>query len=180
MKKFILKNKFLLASVIILVVYAFIDISITFKALENTWSQILSMLMIVPPIFILIGLFDVWIPREKVIDLMGENSGVKGMVLAFFLGAFSAGPTIAAFPLAMIMIKKGAKYSNVVFFLMVWSSLKIPIVFYQVTAIGLKLSVIINVTMIIVFIIGAWVTNKIINEDEKAVLLDKATKYLDS
>lgn len=180
MKKFLMKNKFLIFSIVILVVYSFIDISITLLALENTWNQIISMLMIVPPIFILIGLFDVWVPREKVIELMGDNSGVKGMILAFFLGAFSAGPTIAAFPLAMIMIKKGAKFSNIMFFLMVWSSLKIPIVFYQVTEIGLKLTLVINITMLLIFVVGATISDRIMTKNEKEVLFEKAVKYLDS
>jgi uncharacterized membrane protein YraQ (UPF0718 family) len=172
--KFINKNKFLVLSIIMLIVISFIDMKLTYTAFENTWGQLSVMLMIVPPIFILIGLFDVWIPRETIIKLMGEKSGVKGMALAFFLGAFSAGPTIAAFPIAMIMIKKGAKYSNVLFFLMVWSSLKLPIVFFQITTIGLKLSTIINVTMLIVFIIGAIVSEKLLSKDELKEIEEKA------
>merc|ERR1711941_237648 len=101
---------------------------------------------------------DVWVPKETVINLMGEQSKFKGMVLAFFLGAFSAGPTVIAFPIAHLMLNKGAKYSNVLFFLFVWSSLKIPIIFYQVTAIGLYLPLIINVTMLCVFIIASLLT----------------------
>jgi len=172
--KFINKNKFLVLSIIMLIVISFIDMKLTYTAFENTWGQLSVMLMIVPPIFILIGLFDVWIPRETIIKLMGEKSGVKGMALAFFLGAFSAGPTTAAFPIAMIMIKKGAKYSNVLFFLMVWSSLKLPIVFFQITTIGLKLSTIINVTMLIVFIIGAIVSEKLLSKDELKEIEEKA------
>lgn len=172
--KFINKNKFLVISIVMLIVISFIDIKLTYTAFENTWGQLSVMLMIVPPIFILIGLFDVWIPRETIIKLMGEKSGAKGMALAFFLGAFSAGPTIAAFPIAMIMIKKGAKYSNVLFFLMVWSSLKLPIVFFQITTIGLKLSLIINITMLVVFIIGAIISEKLLSKDELKEIEEKA------
>jgi uncharacterized membrane protein YraQ (UPF0718 family) len=133
--------------------------------------------MIVPPIFVLIGLFDVWVDRETVIKLMGENSGFKGLALAFFLGAFSAGPTLAAFPLALIMIKKGARYSNVLFFLMVWSSLKLPIVFYQITTIGLKFSSIINLTMLVVFIFGALISEKLFKKQEIKTMTEKALNY---
>jgi uncharacterized membrane protein YraQ (UPF0718 family) len=177
MVKFIKNNKFLVLSIIMLIVLTIIDISLTYKAFTNTWNQVISMLMIVPPIFILIGLFDVWVDRETVIKLMGQNSGVKGMALAFFLGAFSAGPTLAAFPLALIMMKKGAKYSNVLFFLMVWSSLKLPIVFYQITTIGFKFSMIINITMLIVFIIGAFISEKMFSKEELDNLNEKAIKY---
>lgn len=177
MKSIIMKNKFLVMSLLLLIVFSFIDFNITITSLDNALDQIISMLMIVPPIFILIGLFDVWVPREQVIALMGDNSGIKGMFLAFFLGAFSAGPTIAAFPIAMIMIKKGAKYSNVLFFLMVWSSLKLPIVFYQVVEIGWQLSLIINLSMLFMFIIGAYVSDKLITKQEHKVIYDKALEY---
>jgi uncharacterized membrane protein YraQ (UPF0718 family) len=175
--KMILKNKFLALSIIALIIISIIDIKMTYTAIDNTWNQLFTMLLIVPPIFILIGLFDVWIPRETIIKLMGEKSGVKGMALAFLLGAFSAGPTIAAFPLAMVMLKKGAKYSNVLFFLMVWSSLKLPIVFFQITTIGLKLSTIINLTMLVVFILGALISEKLLSKDELQEIETKALNY---
>jgi uncharacterized membrane protein YraQ (UPF0718 family) len=172
--KTIRQNKFLIISLVMLVIISIVDIRYTYKAFDNTYNQIISMLIIVPPIFILIGLFDVWVPKETVIKLMGEKSGARGMFLAFFLGAFSAGPTIAAFPLAMIMLKKGASYSNVIFFLMVWSSLKLPIVFYQITTLGLKFSMVINTTMLVVFIISALLTSFIFTKEEKELFHEKA------
>lgn len=160
-----------------MIAYIFIDISITINALKNTGNSIISMLLIVPPIFILVGLFDVWIPREKVVQHLGEESGIKGMFLSFLLGALSAGPTIAAFPVAMIMMKKGAKYSNVMFFLMVWSTLKLPIVFYQITAIGWKLSTVMNATMFIVFLIGSVIVDKVFSKEEHKLLYEKAANF---
>lgn len=177
MIKYLKKNKFLSISIIILLIMIIIDYTYALIALENTFDQVISMLLIVPPIFILIGLFDVWVPRETIIKLMGEKSKLKGLLLAFFLGAFSAGPTIAAFPLAMIMIKKGAKYSNVMFFLMVWSSLKLPIVLFQVTTIGLKLSLIINLSMLFVFVLGVLVYDMLFTKDELKEIESKALEY---
>ncbi|MCF7924511.1 MAG: permease [Candidatus Izimaplasma sp.] len=177
MKNFMKKNKFLILSLILLLILTIVDIRLSYQALNNSWKQILSMLMIVPPIFVLIGLFDVWIPRETIIKLMGEGSKTRGMILAFILGAFSAGPTLVALPLAMLMLKKGAKYSNVIFFLMVWSSLKLPIVFYQITTIGLKFSMIINITMLIVFIISALFVDKLFSQEEKNQFVEKANEY---
>jgi uncharacterized membrane protein YraQ (UPF0718 family) len=175
--KTIKKQKFLLLSIVLLIIMTIVDIQLTYDALSHSGSQILSMLMIVPPIFILIGLFDVWVPRETIIELMGEGSKAKGMFLAFFLGAFSAGPTLVAFPLAMLMLKKGASYTNTIFFLMVWSSLKLPIVFYQITTIGIKLSLIINITMIIVFIVSALLVEKLFTKDQKQKIIEKAKNY---
>ncbi|MFP4078715.1 MAG: permease [Candidatus Izemoplasmataceae bacterium] len=178
MRAFVKKHKFLLFTLLVLVVITIIDIRLTYTALDNTWSYVLDMLIIVPPIFILIGLFDVWIERETVIRHMGEESGARGMALAFFLGAFSAGPTVAAFPLAMVMLKKGARYSNVLFFLMVWSSLKIPVVFYQFTQLGFTFAMIINVTMFIVFVLGAIVSSSLFEDEEVEAFREKAENYI--
>ncbi|MFW5894750.1 MAG: permease [Bacillota bacterium] len=178
MMTFIKKHKFLLFTLVALIAITVVDLRLTFKALDNTWSYVLDMLIIVPPIFILIGLFDVWVDRETVIRLMGENSGVRGMALAFFLGAFSAGPIVAAFPLAMVMLKKGAKYSNVLFFLMIWSSLKVPIVFYQFSQLGFAFATIINVTMFIVFVLGALISSSFFKEEEMEAFREKAENYI--
>lgn len=177
MMKFVKTHKFLLFTLMLFIVITIVDIRLTYTALDNTWSYVLDMLIIVPPIFLLIGLFDVWVDRQTVIRHMGEESGVKGMALAFFLGAFSAGPTIAAFPLAMIMLKKGARYSNVLFFLMVWSSLKIPVVFYQFTQLGFTFAMTINVVMFIVFILGALLSNALFKDAEVESLRKKAEDY---
>ncbi|QMS85281.1 permease [Candidatus Xianfuyuplasma coldseepsis] len=174
MKQFVKKQKFFLVSIVLLIGMTIIDIQLTYQAFENTWNQVWNMLLIVPPIFVLIGLFDVWVPRETIIKHMGETSKAKGMFWAFFLGAFSAGPTLIAFPIAMLMLKKGAKYSNVLFFLMVWSSLKLPIVFYQVTTLGLQFSLIINITMLIVFIISALLADVFFTKQEKDLFLENA------
>ncbi|HKL60944.1 MAG TPA: permease [Acholeplasma sp.] len=171
--KILLKNKFLTIGIIGLIVLAIVDINLSYKAVENTFNQMISMLMIVPPIFVLIGLFDVFIEKETVINLLGKNSGIKGIALSFFLGAFSAGPTIAAFPLALLMMKKGAKYGNVMFFLMTWSTLKLPILIYQITELGLKLSLIMNGVMLLVFIIASILIDKIISEADVAAMLEK-------
>jgi uncharacterized membrane protein YraQ (UPF0718 family) len=176
--KFVKKNTFLVVSLLLLAVLTVIDVSYTETALTNTWNSLVSMLMIVPPIFILIGLFDVWVPKEQVIKMMGDSSGIKGMALAFFLGAFSAGPTIAAFPLAMIMLKNGASYANVLFFLMVWSSLKLPIVFFQITTIGLTLSMVINVVMLMVFIVSTLMVRGIFKQEERDAFVEKANQYV--
>ena len=87
--------------------------SIGQKSISITWSNTLEMLSVIPPIFILLGLLDVWVQRETMIKLMGEKSGFIGVALAFFLGSAAAGPLYAAFPVAGVLLKKGSKFSNV-------------------------------------------------------------------
>jgi hypothetical protein len=72
------------------------------------------------------------------------------------------------------MLKKGARYSNVLFFLMVWSSLKLPIVFFQVSQLGFSFAMLINVIMLIVFIGAALISEKFYTKEELQTFEKKA------
>jgi uncharacterized membrane protein YraQ (UPF0718 family) len=128
---------------ILLILVVIIDLAIIIvnpelglKVLASTRFNFLTMLAILPPIFLLIGLLDVWVPREQFMRFMGEKSGAVGVSLSILLGAAAAGPLYAAFPLAAIMIQKGVKFSNVLIFLGAWSTMKIPMVLFEITSLG--------------------------------------------
>ena len=52
-------------------------------ALQTT-NGFVEMLSFLPPVFIILGLLDVWVPREIVISHLGGGSGLRGMALAIF------------------------------------------------------------------------------------------------
>lgn len=140
---------------------------LSYQAIQSAGFQFLSMLKIVPPIFLLIGLLDIWVPRETMIRLMGDRSGWLGVFIAFFIGTMSAGPLIAAFPVAHVMLKKGARYAYVLFFLMIWASAKLPILFFQATTLGVTYTLITNITLILVYLIGTQMIEKYLSSEEK-------------
>mgnify|MGYP001180770837 CR=1 FL=1 len=143
------------------------ETSLGVTAAGSALSQFISMLKIVPPIFLMIGLLDIWVPRETMIRLMGEGSGMRGILIALFIGTMSAGPLVAAFPVAQVMLKKGARYSNVLFFLTVWASAKLPILFFQATELGVAYTVITNITLLAVYLIGTLFIEKLLSAEEK-------------
>ena len=67
------------------------------RSLQITRSNMLEMLAVIPPVFVLLGLLDVWVQRETMIKFMGEMSGFIGIAIAFLLGSAAAGPLYAAF-----------------------------------------------------------------------------------
>ncbi|MDD3822603.1 MAG: permease [Sphaerochaetaceae bacterium] len=105
-------------------------------AFSKAGYTIKEMLLILPPIFVLLGLLDVWIPREIMIRFMGEGSGAKGVVLALLLGSAAAGPLYGAFPVASVFMKKGVKFSNILIFLGAWSTTKIPMFLFEMQSLG--------------------------------------------
>ncbi len=102
----------------------------------NARTYLWEMLSILPPILILIGLFQIWIPRETVELMMGSKSGLKGILTAIFVGTVAMGPLYAAFPLAVSLLEKGATVFNVAIFLCVWASIKIPMILFEIKFLG--------------------------------------------
>ena len=80
---------------------------------DNFWAFIKEMILALPVMFILVGLFDVWVSKERVQKHIGKASGIKGVLLVMLLGFLQAGPLYAAFPVAYILWKKGTSAKNV-------------------------------------------------------------------
>lgn len=148
------------------------------KSFQITWSNTLEMLSVIPPVFILLGLLDVWVQRETMIRLMGEKSGFIGIAIAFLLGSAAAGPLYAAFPVAGVLLKKGSRFSNVLVFIGAWSTTKIPMLLFETSAMGWKFML----TRFLIDIPGiaviAYVTEKLLTQKEKADMIENAKKLI--
>lgn len=108
------------------------------KAFRLTGDNLLQMASVLPPIFILLGLLEVWVPRETMVRYMGEGSGLRGAMLAFLMGSAAAGPLYAAFPVAAVLLKKGAKIRNVFLFIGAWATTKIPLLLFETASLGAR------------------------------------------
>ena len=108
------------------------------KAIALTMDNLLEMLSFLPPIFVLLGLLDVWIDRETMMRFMGDNSGLRGHLLAFALGSAAAGPLYAAFPVVGVLLKKNASMMNVFIFVGAWSTTKIPLLVFESATLGIR------------------------------------------
>jgi uncharacterized membrane protein YraQ (UPF0718 family) len=106
------------------------------KAAQVTLFSFKEMLLVIPPIFVLLGLLDVWVPREKMVRFMGDKSGLLGILLAVFIGSAAAGPLYGAFPVAAVFMRKGVKFTNLLIFLGAWSTTKIPMFLFELSALG--------------------------------------------
>ncbi len=138
MRKFIKRYFIAMISLIFFVSFSIIFVSYRDKAMATMVFQIRTMVLVIPPIFILLGLMDVWVPREKMIKYMGPESGFVGGLLAFLLGSFAAGPLYGAFPVAAMLMKKGAGIKNILIFIGAWSTTKIPMLLFEISALGLR------------------------------------------
>ena len=101
-----------------------------------TWEYFKEMVFILPPVFILMGLMEVWLPKDTIQKWLGNDSGFRGGVFSLALGTLPTGPLYVAFPLAASLLHKGASITNVVIFLGSWAALKIPQLMIEVKFLG--------------------------------------------
>jgi len=133
-------------------------------ALNNTLGSFKEMLSVLPPIFILLGLLDVWVDRATMIKYTGKGSGFKGVLIAFLLGSAAAGPLYAAFPFAAVMLKKGTSFPNVLIFIGAWSTTKIPMLAFEMASMGTVFTLVRLALSLVGIPLIAWVTDRVIGQ----------------
>jgi len=119
----------------------------------NFWMFFKEMILFLPLMFILIGLFDVWVPRENIEKHIGKESGWNGTGLIILLATLQAGPLYGAFPFAYILWKKGCSIRNVFIYLGAFSTIKIPMLTFEIGFLGLKFSLLRTLITLPVFIL---------------------------
>lgn len=121
-----------------LIILTFINQTLGWKALHLTGNSILNMMILLPPVLLFVSLLDKWVEKETLIKYMGSKSGIYGILFSLLLGTIAAGPLYVAFPIAVILLKKGASLRYIVFFLGVWTTAKLPVIVYEFTSFGFK------------------------------------------
>jgi uncharacterized membrane protein YraQ (UPF0718 family) len=142
------------------------------SSVKITFKNLLEMLSVIPPIFILLGLLDVWVDRATMIKYTGKGSGLKGVLIAFLLGSAAAGPLYAAFPVAGIMLKKGASLFNIFIFIGAWSTTKIPMLTFEAANLGFPFTLFRLGLSIIGIVIIALLTDKALSKEQQAEIYE--------
>lgn len=137
------------------------------KSFNLTKQNVIEMISVIPPIFILLGLLDVWVDRATMMKYTGKSSGLKGVLIALLLGSAAAGPLYAAFPIAGIMLKKGSSVFNVFIFIGAWSTTKIPMLTFEAASLGITFTITRLILSIIGILIIAATTEKVLNQEQQ-------------
>ena len=167
MKAFFKRYKVFLLLIIINIVIGIALPDIGIKSLSLTKDNFIEMMLVIPPIFVLLGLLDVWVDRATMMKYTGKGSGLKGVLIAFLLGSAAAGPLYAAFPVAGVMLKKGSSLFNVFIFIGAWSTTKIPMLTFEAASLGLTFTITRLVLSIIGILMIAVTAEKSLNQEQQ-------------
>lgn len=167
------KYRFTIAMLVLTVLVALVEPTRRAAIAYNTIANLKEMLSIIPPIFLLLGLMDVWVPRETFVKYMGPGSGLLGASLAILIGALAAGPLYGAFPVASMMLRKGVSFKNVMILLGAWSTLKIPQILFETASLGARFSLARMAANIPVIFAIAYIVDLLLSESEKELVVKR-------
>lgn len=173
---FIKRYKTSIILFIVLIVIYLVNKEIGKNAFKGTVDNIWELIKLVPPVFVLLGLMDVWLPKEKMIKYMGKKSGIRGKIIAFLVGSFAAGPLYASFPIAAMFMRKGVSLENIMIFIGAWACTKVPMLLIEVSALGLRFTLIRLISEIVGIIIIAKIIKISVTEEEEMIIYKNSEK----
>ena len=171
------RYKFALLSMAILIILFIVKRPIGKEASENILQSFKEFFKITPPLFIILGLMDIWIPEEKFAKYMGKRSGILGVLISLIAGALCVGPLYMTFPIGAILLRKRASIKNVLIFIGASSSIKIPEIIVEIYTLGVKFTFVrLGIEIIGIILIG-WIIDKRLPRREKEIIFKKS-KYI--
>ncbi len=109
---------------------------------SNFLSFTLSMLKILPGAFILIGLFQVWVSKERVEKHLGEDSSIMSFLWVMLLAGTTVGGLYVAFPVAWALYEKGARLQVVLAYIGFAAVCRIPMIIFEASFMGIKFTLV--------------------------------------
>ncbi|HOJ50777.1 MAG TPA: hypothetical protein PKW55_08200 [Spirochaetota bacterium] len=171
MKDYFTNNRNDLIFILVFIIFVLISYITKFdfgvRVFGNFKVSFLEMISYMPFIFILIGLFEAWVPREIIERHTGKESGVIGAVWVILLAMLQMGPLYFAFPVAYLLWKKGTSMINIYIYLGAFTTMKIPMLSFEIGYLGLKFSLLRTILALPLFIIISIIIDRIFGRDFK-------------
>jgi len=123
-----------------------------------------TLLLLLPPVFILIGLFEVWIPRKTIEKHFGESHGIGDWFWLMLVSATIVGGLYVSLPLAYTLYQKGTRLRLVYGFLGFSTICRIPMTFFEASFLGLKFTLIRYAIALPLVIISALLIERMTGE----------------
>ena len=132
---------------------------------SNIASFSLEMVKILPCVFILIGLFEVWVKSETVEKHLGEGSGIKGYLWGVLLAGTTVGGLYIAFPVAYSLYSKGARLGVIFTYIGASALCRIPMTIFEASFLGIKFSLVrllVSLPLVIItsMLLGNYLTKR--------------------
>lgn len=134
--------------------------------LKSYWEYVKFILAIMPGVFILIGLFKVWVKNETIVKHMGHESGIRGFLLAIVLAFTCIGGLFAALPIAKQLHDKGSRLGVILTYLGASCVCRIPMTLWEASMLGAEFTALRYIVSIPLIIISSILLEKVIKTED--------------
>jgi uncharacterized membrane protein YraQ (UPF0718 family) len=160
-----IRNIFYLIFLVFMVISKLLHFESGETITANFITFAVSLIKIVPVVFILIGLFEVWVKRETIERHLGEDSSWLAFLWAILLSSTTVGGLYVAFPIAAALHSKGAKLSVIFTYVGAAAVCRVPMITFEATFMGIKFTIIrllVSLPLIILssIILGRFLSRK--------------------
>jgi uncharacterized membrane protein YraQ (UPF0718 family) len=173
-KKKMMKDWLFLGIIIVVVIILLLIFPAKTDAVTSTAQEyFIEMMIILPAVMVIMGLFAVFISDETIVKHLGKTSGIKGIALALLIGTLPTGPLYIAFPMAATLLKKGARVSNIIVFLSAWACIKLPQEMVELRFLGGEFMFLRLILTILFVILMGVIIERIIEWNDKKSSISK-------
>jgi len=160
MKKRIFRGIVYIVFIAVIIFGTFGNWSVGHDATKHFVSFSSELLKIIPVVFILVGLFEVWVPRETIEKHLGDAKNIMAYIWVLLLAMTTIGGLFVALPIAESLENKGASKPVVLTYLTGATVVRLPMTIFEATFLGLKFTMVrwssaIVLTIVTSFILSA-------------------------
>jgi hypothetical protein len=170
-------KNYIIAISIIVLVFLILHRIFDFSLSILDFSESLLLLIYLPGFFLLTGLIDAWLPAKLVAKHLGSRSGFMGSVYSFLIGSLMVGPLYLAFPMAIILLKKGISKFNVILFIGAWSVFPVGQEIFEIHFMGFRFFMLRAILSIIFVVLISVIMDKMHLFRDDKLHLKRAKKH---
>ncbi len=151
---------FLLAVVMVYMFLAFFEPQKTLRAFIVFGKILLQVIPVLIFVIVLMAVLDYFLKPQKIKKYLGEESGIKGWIIAIAFGIISHGSVYAWFPLLKELKDQGMREGLVAAFIYN-RAIKIPFIPLMIYYFGFKFFVVVTLYMIVASVIEGLLIERI-------------------
>lgn len=148
------------SSIILLFISFLKDKTKTKKALKKAYKSFMKLVPVLIPMVLFVGVLLTLVSPEFISRILGENSGIFGVIIGIILGSIAFMPGFVAFALGDNLLSNGAGYVQVAAFISTLMAVGVSSYGVEVKYFGKKMTLLRNAYALvasIIFAIIVWV-----------------------
>lgn len=134
---------------VLLIVSFFKDRKKTYKGIKKGVKSFLKLMPVLIPTFMFIGILLAVVTPEFISRLLGEESGILGIISGLTVGSITFMPPFVAYPLGVELLENGGAYPQVAGFLVALMSVGIVYYVLESKTFNVKVTILRNVISLI-------------------------------